>query len=460
MVDFFGADQGDLYTTISKWRAWVSSTNEKQRDLSHTLFTGGKFDVPDAHHEDFLSIYARDVENKVPHYLNELRTAVFKMFLDIDYVGDVYVSHTDALAFCVFAQKVLREFYPTAASSMFVAAICTAPAKQVSDGVKTGIHLHFPYLRVSTTEAMLMRKMLVYRLEESSLTAPVNGWDDAVDEKVFIPRTSGLRMLGSYKIEPCSRCATTGCSASKAPASSGDGNSCELCFGKGRVRQNRPYSLTTVLSGDGCVDDANSKLYKHCFVKAIFLCSIRCVNARVSPGFERVPGCPSFLPLEKLFDRKGDQIGYRQVSALKGEKNRAVDNQCVVDDAHVLRRVEWIVRNVFRQPAYSNLKLHRVTYNPRSNAYTVRTRAGQVGSNFCLNKMADHTSSNVYFQILKSGAVQRCWCRKTDSTNRLNGPCSTWVSRPRALSTNDAHILFCPSGSDASDTRKRKDFAA
>tara|TARA_B110000046_G_C13017229_1_gene409363 strand:+ start:79 stop:1455 length:1377 start_codon:yes stop_codon:yes gene_type:complete len=458
MADFYGADQGDLYSSVAKWRGWVSSANEKHRELSHTLFTGGKFDIPDVRHEEFLSTYARDIGNRVPHYLNELRTAVFKMFLDIDYVGGEYQTETDALALCVFAQALFRQFYPSVGPSAFIAVICTAPAKLVSNGVKTGIHLHFPHLLVSTTEAMLMRKMLVCRLEESTLASPSNGWDDAVDEKVFIPRNSGLRMLGSCKVEPCSHCSVSQCA--KPSHDRVDNNSCETCLGKGRVRQNRPYSLVLMLNGNGFVDAQNTSLYVRCFVKALFLCSIRCVNKVVTPGFVRIVGCPSFMPLEAVRGRSGAGGGYKQVTSLKGEKSRALDNQSVVEDPHVLTRVEWIVRNVFRHPAYATLKVQRVTFNPRTRVYTVRIKPGQLGANFCLNKMADHTSSNIYFQILTSGAVQRCWCNKADSNGRQNGPCSAWISCPRSLSTNDVHVLFGPPCSPSESGWKRKTPAA
>ncbi len=124
--------------------------------------------------DKFMAEYINQVKtNKL--YLVELKSPVFKFFMDIDFVSHEQLSKDDIIEI----SKRVNQKIP--------GRCLVAVSKPVykGDGIKSGIHLHWPNINVTKTKALELRNLLDDDIRQF------------VDESVY--KGSGLRMLWSYK---------------------------------------------------------------------------------------------------------------------------------------------------------------------------------------------------------------------------------------------------------------------
>ena len=429
-ISDFGSFNGTLLHRVSReWKGWVKE-GEQHRELTHTLFTGGRFSIVDQHSEDFLRAYALDVQNGVPHFVNELRTPVFNLFIDVDFVGARELTDEECVALTAIAQSTIAEFYPDAAAPPF-AVICRAAAKAHEKGAKSGVHVHFPNLKVDRVMAMTMRGMLLVRLAEQSTLTPLNpgGWGDVIDEQVYIH--SGLRLLGSLKLVGCPHCAKA---------------KCDVCI-TGMLVEKRPYAVTAAVGGDGRVDEDVTALLKSDIAKAVFYCSIRSLGS-VTPGWRRMPGCPSFYDVQESNHRRADRKEFQPGVAHKLDVDGSTAwkrSTSVVDDKEKIAIVEFLIQKRMRVDKYRALTVQALHFYGKGKepCYWAKVRPG-FGSSYCLNKMADHSRNSIYFEVTMEGICQRCFCGKDTVADRVNGVCKKWRSSRRGLSSEHQRVLFGP----------------
>ena len=373
---------GALLQKVSReWKGWVKA-DQFHRELTHTLFTGGRFSIADEFDTEFLRVYAEDIERGVPHFVNELRSPVFKLFYDIDLITESELTDDDCVHIASIVQACVKEFYPRT-GELPVCVICRAPCKVTEKGVKNGVHVHFPYLKVVREEAMLMRCLLLDRIERCRV-CPLNpdGWRDAIDEQVYI--NSGLRLLGSCKLSPCPHCAKAGC---------------EECIEKGMVMERRPYGVTSVLDGNGEADDALTEMLRSNVTKAVFCCSIR-TRGEKTDGWVRMEGCPSFYDVQesnhKNHLKKEYHAGkeHRQDRDATSTWKRKTDR---VTDPEKIAVVEYLIQKRMKVAFYANLKVQTLQFCATGKTPVFWARVRQTyGSSYCLNKMADHSRNTIF----------------------------------------------------------------
>jgi hypothetical protein len=162
---------------------------------THLLLDGGRAHVPEASEGQFLSEYVLVLARNAapPPAVVELRTPVFRMFMDVD-------AKLPLGAACDF--EALWTAIYTASAGFFAEVprmvVCTAPVKTDADTAKHGAHLIWPELWVRAEVAMAFRDALIPALREAfgdDLFA--NGWEDIVDACVY--KANGLRMPWSVK---------------------------------------------------------------------------------------------------------------------------------------------------------------------------------------------------------------------------------------------------------------------
>lgn len=175
---------------------WLKrGVGQATRKPTHLLLDGGRAHIPDDGDGQFLNEYvlvlARNASD--PPAVVELRTPVFRMFMDVDAklaVGSI----------CDF-QTLWDEIYR--ASARFFAevprmVVCTAPVKTDAETEKHGAHLIWPEVWVKDSVAMAFRDALIPALREAlgdGLFA--NAWEDIIDACVY--KANGLRMPWSVK---------------------------------------------------------------------------------------------------------------------------------------------------------------------------------------------------------------------------------------------------------------------
>lgn len=162
---------------------------------THLLLDGGRAHVPEGSEGQFLNEYvlvlARNAAS--PPAVVELRTPVFRMFMDIDAKLPL---GTD----CDF-QALWAAIY-TASADFFAEAprmvVCTAPVKTDVEIAKHGAHLIWPEVWVRAEVAMAFRDTLIPVLRGAFGDALfANAWEDIVDACVY--KANGLRMPWSVK---------------------------------------------------------------------------------------------------------------------------------------------------------------------------------------------------------------------------------------------------------------------
>ena len=147
---------------------------------------GGILHVPPEETRDFYREYIEAINLGTKLYVVEQKTDNFKFFVDLDYKAPEKLSDEDLVQFCSIIHKALE----TSSSCL----IARARPRSVAEGlIKSGVHIHWPNLTVSRTQAMNLRTKIVMSL---AADLPFD-WDKIIDSSVY--GGSGLRMLWSHK---------------------------------------------------------------------------------------------------------------------------------------------------------------------------------------------------------------------------------------------------------------------
>lgn len=144
------------------------------KSMTHLCMNGR----PSLHVQDYDSFYVEYV-NKVKNgeklYLVETKTPLFRFFIDYDFTSEKKLERSEIVEIV----RKINSFIP----GRCVCAVSSP--KIISNGVKSGIHIHFPDLIVTKQKAIRLRSELPDDIRQF------------VDESVY--KGSGLRMLWSYK---------------------------------------------------------------------------------------------------------------------------------------------------------------------------------------------------------------------------------------------------------------------
>lgn len=202
--------------SLFRWMHDNGFTNNESRPTTHTLMSGGIISIPDEKYQDFLHLYAREVEKKNKTLtFSELRSKpVSKMYFDVDLLDEEKLGEGFALTLSQTIQGVIRSYYSdrngfNGDENTFQCIVCTTPSKIVNkDGVdltKNGFHIIFPFLNIDVEKAYQLRYNVVYEMERvmGDRKIPSNPWADAIDKA---PYKGGLKMCGSFKMVNCARC--------------------------------------------------------------------------------------------------------------------------------------------------------------------------------------------------------------------------------------------------------------
>jgi len=152
---------------------------------THVLMDGGVLMVPRDETREFHQKYIELINSGTKLFVVEQKTDRFKFFVDLDYKAQEKLKDEDLLQFCSIIHESLG------GDKVSECMISRARPRVVNGGlIKSGVHIHWPRLIVTRTEAINLRSKLVQALGEGP-------WDTVIDASVY--GGSGLRMLWSYK---------------------------------------------------------------------------------------------------------------------------------------------------------------------------------------------------------------------------------------------------------------------
>jgi len=398
----------------------------------------------------FLKLYAMCYQQGRSFWLVEQRTPVFRLFMDLDFkqpesltgikVEAVSYIVAQSIKKCfqstesgffriiVSATTVKEDFCSGCACSCFGTNLhptptcgackgtgCTGKSKVAVDSPcpkcggnfsvkkKTGIHIHWPHIYVTSEQVTELREIVLADLilAFGLRTAPFNDWRDVLDLAVYKAAT-GLRMLGSRKAEVCKSC--HGKRRTKE-----DEKVCAVCEGYGRVDGKRPYVIHHVTDNDGRRDKQKEIYYSNNFYALMCDTKIRTDFTDPTAGFKLPEGAPTF-------ETSGENGGMAKLKSGKEIKHKTPQRSTQVrgdmKEVHAIQ--EWF-KNECPNPKYRSLV---VTALMRCNPpATEKTRnmhyytVSVTGTNcrYCLNVGRDHKSNRIYFTIHNDGIRPRCF---------------------------------------------------
>lgn len=162
--------------TIRKW------SKKGNQPPTHVLMDGGQLHVPEAELDAFWAEYVSQILSGNKLYVVEQKTDLFKFFVDVDFKGPEPLGDESAFEICHKIWEAVGTEEPC--------YIARAPPRPVKEWIKSGLHIHWPSLVVSRTEAMAIRTRILLALDHDS-------WAEIIDASVY--GGSGLRCLWSHK---------------------------------------------------------------------------------------------------------------------------------------------------------------------------------------------------------------------------------------------------------------------
>tara|TARA_Y100000310_G_C20704089_1_gene833116 strand:- start:6795 stop:8471 length:1677 start_codon:yes stop_codon:yes gene_type:complete len=378
-------------------------------------FKGGRFYVPDKLREDWFKVLGRCFMDHEKVYMSESfvledEEYPFHPYFDLDFwssKGDGWPPDLDEAIQCL--QQVVKSFYPGLQEpNQFLLIVCMSQPKpkrrtlknnvKVS-GLKLGVHLHMPQLKVTLHQMLLMLASIKYQLQQK-FPRDLEGedpWSTILDPGVYGTKSQGLRLLYSRKATSCCK-----------------RRDCDLCGGRQqRTEQSAPYTPTYVLKDDGQRSSTLLNALQTNPAQALMSTSIRVPgpNPVATEGFVEPQGRPAYSPLksQKQIRKRSATIPARVGGpALQREQLDAGDAQW-----HILERT---IRSI---PVYADCEVTKVMRGKGGMCYLVNVVSDpdlggstNLGQHYCSNKGGYHGGSSVYFLATTKGLVQKCFSHK------------------------------------------------
>jgi len=398
---------------------------------THYGLDGRKYHISDTQNGPFLKALSYAFfTNKRRLYLIERKTEVFKMHMDLDFIQRTIVTLDDVKTLTRMLTVIMRSFYvhvdPKQARKLFGAVILAAPSKNTTvageEMIKSGYHIIWPFLNVTTPQALAMRYACVIDAEQRlpERQPPVNAYSDILDECVL--KENGLRMIGNDKCTSCK------CTKKRDENRAYSENACHTCEHTRVIPENRPYWPVAMLDGDGNTDqirqeevlgvDHSSYMYK------VAMCSTRTFKP-CTPGFQQpllAPVCPSRKPKRT---HTSTTTGGRALSSVDCVAKKFKEGLEIAETTETFIQIQLFLRTRMGE-VYENICLKKLLLLP-SGFYICNVSGA--GSSFCRNVDRAHQQSHIYFRIdEKKGVYQRCFCTKNNATGNkvackyYNGP--------------------------------------
>ena len=356
---------------------WLRNGEDRPgQPTSHLLLDGGRLAVPPESHGALLNAYASSIlaHRDRPPCMVELRTPVFRMFMDLDTRFAGAAAAASAAALQGPLADALRAVAAAACPGQ-PAIVCGASGvkREARDGAaptyKMGFHLVWPEALVTGRTALALRERALEALRASdALRDPealglVGRWEDILDAVVF--RSSGLRMAWSAKGRHDAR----------------------VYVPLGRILADGQLAPLGLLSGVAALRD---------MVRALSIRSF------------------ALEPTVQAGDEEEDLGG--GCGGASGGGGGSYAHKSLAAYSDVLAALAASLPPEFAGQRFACLLAGETCFLLRST------------SRYCLNAGREHSTSNVYFVLTRRGVCQRCYCRKDTGEGRAYGACKDFSS--------------------------------
>ena len=441
-------------------RCRIDSKKNTGKEPTHLDMMNGKFSIleeaasakfPLDNEEFFLKLYALVYLQGKKMWFIETRTPVFRFFMDLDFEQPESLTPVKIELIAFVVNRSIKKFFLEENTRMIC---CTTSFKKVQcsgcvcecsgdsncvackgtgrtgknskgkpcdkcQGIhrikkKTGVHLIWPELYVSTQQCLDMRETVIADLISTfgTRSQPFNDWTDVVDNSVY--RMSGLRMVGSRKAEVCPNC------KGKRKVADED---CVECRRSGRVDRGRPYAPLFVTDTNGRRDSNKEKEYESNYYLLILDTKIR-TNKCATTGFH----IPEGFPLAEAEEKKKNKKTPQRFARIGIDSPEAEAMQTFFKTCPQPKYAELVVTSVLKSSKASNTYLVNVT---------------GLNCTYCQNVGRAHKSNRIFFVVSPDGVSQRCH----DTSEKLEsdmkyGLCRDYLSAKMKISSSITQLLF------------------
>lgn len=370
---------------IYEWCRRRKYFGRTQNTMSHLLLDKGILSVPESAHEDFIHEYSRGVlKGGRPPCIVEYKLPIFRMFYDLDIVvkDTVHAKRMSAGDFDGGVRNVMHTICLTTVclfdvvKSTVTVCISNIPKKTKDGGIKLGIHLTFDTIYATTRTALYVREKVLEHLNTKA-NPFANPWDQIVDAAVF--KGSGMRLPWSAKQDD----------------------------------PKRVYIPRVEYVLDSTLDDIRENVINPDeIIKS--LVSIKDIITRTCLRSKGV-----------LTNLRDSTIGIESDS-LSPTHSGNFSHASLGEYSNVINEIEKVVPSCYSGRFTGVVKSDHVYMFRHSSKY-------------CMNVGRDHTSSNTYFMVSRSGMRQCCYSRKDDG-NKCS--CSDYRGDYITLSARIMNELF------------------
>tara|TARA_Y100000389_G_C17454406_1_gene517080 strand:+ start:227 stop:1870 length:1644 start_codon:yes stop_codon:yes gene_type:complete len=389
--------------------------------------TGGAWFVPDHLLGTFYDIIRRLIIKEIPICIVEVRTDIFKYFIDLDFVSKIAVSIDIIKKICKMIHNCMRQNVILTAGFGLNQYVYTAKPREIDSGeVKTGVHIYYPDIHISSEYALELRKRAIVHLVTNTPELEFINWETVIDPSVYTG--SGLRLPHLPKLKKC-----------KCDRLNGD---CQNGCNFGVINENGTYRPTFQISNTDEICDLDK--LKGNLRQSLALTQIRLNNKQVNVNIslnDRSKG--GSLVDDDMNSKKHlyDNLDSKSKRVLNRKQTNFYADNSEILSPDIQQKIETFIKKQWKQYEaiiIRNVKKIRYTASNRSDTYVhyyVNTT-----SRFCMNIGKEHRSNTIYFIIYISGTSikvsQRCHC--TCDTTHYNATilCKNYSSKSVDIKSN------------------------
>lgn len=360
-------------TNKMELKALFGKPSSQDEGPSHTDFTGGKLYVKSSSLSELFRILITAHNNREKMFINEIRTPVSRLYVDIDVINHQTEINWDiVMELVLWHNRVIRQVFDMDNSQSAIprgkcedglrVAVLARPSTPKGAKFKHGIHLVWTHIFTDVRQATSIRAMVVDQLQGLQGNTYMDefrdgeNWATIVDEAVI---KNGLRLPLSHK-----------------------------------------YNKTTKRSEGGCYE-------------------LRKVYVRTSENGvkEHTPSFNRLKPLTFMFTRCCIRT---ESECTKGFQEHLVPH--FINQYHLQRSdVQEVkfsdqrflnIRNAVKgfSREYRHIEIKSIKYDDPSKRYIINIKG--MGQHYCLNVKRPHSSNSIYFEIDMQGVRQRCFSKK------------------------------------------------
>lgn len=418
--------ENELIQFIRENNYFVSKNNENIRP-NFLSMTGGSWYIPEHKIDDFYNIIRRMCVKNTIFSIVEVRTQVFKYYIDLDFQTMLAINMLTIKKICFKIHETIIDNISEATSLSHITqyAYCAEPReikKDVRNLIKTGVHIYYPDILVTSEIALSLRERLIYSL---LLIDKDLDWNNIVDESVY--KNAGLRLPHMPKLKKC-KCHKE------------NGECVYGCF-NGVLNDNGVYNPHFSINGKQI--ESLDKL-KNNIKHSLSITKIR--SNSQNPNIALVPQDDSNSNIDTFISNNNRRTKRIQTNL----KNTFYTESDEILSPDIQMKIQNIIRKSYDEYKSININyVKKILYKSHFNNSIYTKYIVNTTCKFCLNINSNHNSNNIYFLIYISGnniqLTQRCHCTCDKPHIGTTHLCKTYSSPPIEIkSTTDLYKLLMP----------------